>query len=195
MTWANRVTLARLGLTIVYFGLLFAAGFDGERPPVSPWREAALACLLVALLTDWLDGWLARRLGQVTQFGRIADPFVDKIVICGSLVFFAAFVRTAALVPAWVVVVVIAREFLVHGLRSAAEAQGVAFGATFWGKQKMFFQSAAVVACAIHAGWLSDAAWSAAVVRSLVAVMLVSTVASGVAYAMDALRAAAMRAG
>lgn len=193
MTLANRVTLGRLGLTAVSFALLMPSGLAAGGAAKHPWIDVAAACFLVAVLTDWLDGYLARTRGEVTEFGRIADPFVDKIAICGAFVFFLSFPALQDALPAWMVVVVIAREFLVHGLRTAIEARGIPFGASFWGKQKMFLQSVAAVGGIVYAGWLAPERWAFAVVKSTMWVMLVSTVLSGLVYLKDARRAFAPR--
>src|SRR3970282_2810187 len=124
----NRLTLSRLLLAIVFFIFLSYRCYT-----------IALIAFSLTLSTDWLDGYLARKKGLLTDFGRIADPFVDKIIVCGG---FILLIRHAHdIIPSWMVVVIVAREFLVNSLRSYSESKGIEFGATIWGKEKMFIQS------------------------------------------------------
>lgn len=124
----NRLTLMRLLLAIVFFVFLSYRYYN-----------IALAAFLLAWLTDWLDGYLARKKGLLTDFGRIADPFVDKIIVCGGFILLIQHAHD--IIPPWMVVVIVAREFLVNSLRSYSESRGIEFGATIWGKAKMFVQS------------------------------------------------------
>ncbi len=124
----NRLTLLRLLLAIVFFVCLSYRFYN-----------VALAAFLLAWLTDWLDGYLARKKGLLTVFGRIADPFVDKIIVCGGFILLMQHAHD--IIPPWMVVVIVAREFLVNSLRSYSESRGIEFGATIWGKAKMFVQS------------------------------------------------------
>lgn len=140
----NQITLARLVLTIVFFVLL--AQYDA-RSPVPRLLNACFVLFVVAGLGDILDGYLARRQNQVTSLGRVLDPFVDKVMICGAFVFFASdgFVdandRNVTGVEAWMVVLILGRELLVTGLRGFAEARGESYAAAVSGKLKMFVQS------------------------------------------------------
>lgn len=124
----NRLTLLRLLLAIVFFIFLSYRYYN-----------SALAAFLLAWLTDWMDGYLARKKGLLTDFGRIADPFVDKIIVCGGFILLIQHAHD--IIPPWMVVVIVAREFLVNSLRSYSESKGIEFGATIWGKAKMFVQS------------------------------------------------------
>lgn len=184
MTLANRITSARFLLTVVYFALLT---FTLHRRDVAV-MTAAFGVFLAIAWSDLLDGYLARRRGQVTHFGRIADPLVDKILVCGSFIFFLRIDPLPGVIPAWFVVVVLAREFLVSGIRGAAEAAGIPFGATFWGKQKTFVQNVLVGTALGTAAWLPRARWAELLTFGLMWLTLASTVVSGVAYAMDARR-------
>jgi CDP-diacylglycerol--glycerol-3-phosphate 3-phosphatidyltransferase len=138
----NILTIARLILSVFCF---IAFIFE--------WYLAALILLAIAAGTDWVDGFYARRYGQITKLGRILDPFADKIIICGTFTFLAAvppvFVeqginRSASEIWAWMAVVVVAREILVTALRGFFEEQGTDFSAKWSGKWKMVFQCAAV---------------------------------------------------
>jgi CDP-diacylglycerol--glycerol-3-phosphate 3-phosphatidyltransferase len=146
-TLPNTITVLRLVLAVFLFVLLAfeprevdAAWIaEGERG-LRAGAFYALALFAVAAASDALDGWLARRYGWVSAFGRVADPFVDKILVCGALVFLCANPLCAPFVPAWFVVVLIGREFLVTGLRGFVESKGVAFPADRLGKLKMVSQ-------------------------------------------------------
>jgi len=125
----NKITAGRLVLAAIFFVLV---SYDGRTTLC--WAAAVFA---LACVTDFLDGYLARRLDQATAFGRVADPFVDKVIVCGGFVLMAG--RSDFIVP-WMVVVLISREFLVSSIRGYAESQGVAFGAEMAGKIKAVVQ-------------------------------------------------------
>ena len=129
----NVVTAIRFVLAIVVFVLI----------PLGQYL-AALIVFAIAAGTDWLDGWYARKYGQVTKLGRMFDPFVDKIIICGAFTFLAA-EPDSGILP-WMAVVVMGREMLVTAIRSFIEQQGGDFSANLSGKLKMVLQCAAVVA-------------------------------------------------
>lgn len=134
----NQLTVARLILSVFCFVCL---AFD--------WYLAALILFAIAAGTDWIDGYWARKYGQVTQLGRILDPFADKIIICGTFIFLAAVPPnsrgSASGIHAWMAVVVVGREILVTALRSFFEEHGTDFSANWPGKLKMVFQCLAVV--------------------------------------------------
>jgi len=134
----NQITLARLVLAGVLFVVLESIGNGGAQP--GAWY-IAFALYFLTAGTDWLDGFLARRWGQVTALGRIIDPLADKVVISGVLVLALTYEETSALVPPWIVLLVIAREFLVSGLRAFMEGQGHAFAAGWSGKSKFLVQA------------------------------------------------------
>ena len=140
MNLPNKITTARLAIACVFFASLSWYQFlqgrgGGADAPLGPvWLlDLAFVLFVVAAVTDWIDGYLARKLDKVTSFGRLADPLVDKILICGAFVYFLG-LGPATHVRAWMVVVILGREFLVTGIRSMAESRGVAFGALYWGK-------------------------------------------------------------
>src|SRR5881396_2815147 len=133
MNWANRITLSRLGLTVLFVVTLN-----------STWqyaRSAALVIFLIAGLSDFVDGEIARRYGVVTNFGKLMDPLVDKIMVA------AAFISLVPLkaVPAWAATTVVARDFLITGLRMMASAKGKILPAEMLGKQKTSWQVVTVV--------------------------------------------------
>jgi CDP-diacylglycerol--glycerol-3-phosphate 3-phosphatidyltransferase len=131
----NLITLSRLLLAFVLFGLIYVEGF---------WIESAVL-FAVAAATDFLDGYIARKYGLVTTLGRILDPFVDKIIVCGAFVFLLEKSGTSG-VNSWMVMAVIGREMFVTGLRSFLEQSGQDFSATWSGKIKMALQCVAVIA-------------------------------------------------
>jgi CDP-diacylglycerol---glycerol-3-phosphate 3-phosphatidyltransferase len=128
----NQITAARLVLSIGVFVLI----------PLQ-FYLAALIVFAVAAGTDWVDGWWARKYKQVTKLGRVFDPFVDKILICGTFIFLAA--EKGSGIAAWMAVVVMGREMLVTVLRTMVEQGGGDFSAKMAGKLKMVFQCLAVV--------------------------------------------------
>lgn len=146
MNLPNRLTMSRLFVAAALFVVLEMirqASQPGSQV-LQPWlptlASVGLILFLVAAFTDILDGYLARRRRIVSDFGRIADPFADKVLICGALIFLSATRGVAEIIPPWVVVIVVAREFLVTGLRGYLEAHGTAFAARFIGKLKMLLQ-------------------------------------------------------
>lgn len=133
MNWANRLTLSRLVLTIAFVVTLN-----------SDWmyaRTTALLLFIVAGVTDYFDGEIARRYGTITNFGKLMDPLVDKIMIA------AAFISLVPLkaVPAWAAIVVVARDFLITGLRLLASSNGQVLPAEQLGKHKTSWQITTVL--------------------------------------------------
>ncbi len=145
----NQITLSRLGLAIIFFVLL--SQYSQQEP--SPWiLDVGAVIFIVAAVTDILDGYLARRRGEVTPLGRVLDPLVDKVLVCGAFILFTGprFVdatgHNVTEVSAWMVVVIVGRELLVTGLRGFNESLGISFGASVYGKLKMWMQSIAAPA-------------------------------------------------
>jgi CDP-diacylglycerol--glycerol-3-phosphate 3-phosphatidyltransferase len=137
----NLITVSRFVLSIILFVLIDLNGW---------WRAAAVV-FIVAALTDYLDGYLARKYGQVTVLGRILDPFVDKIIICGAFIFLQKWADSG--ITAWMTFIIIARELLITSLRAFLEQRGKDFSAKWSGKIKMIVQCAAVPLCLLS---LSD---------------------------------------
>ena len=145
----NQLTIARLLLSVVFFVLLALEGnqvFGTAHHSLI--LNIAAGVFVLAVTTDFLDGYLARRWGLISTFGRIADPFADKIVICGGFIMLIGVAGT--LIKPWFAVVILFREFLVSGLRSFLESRGIAFGATLSGKLKMLLQSIAIPVVLLH---------------------------------------------
>src|SRR6476660_4265656 len=137
MNLPNKLTVARLLLTVV-FVLLFYLPFANR-------VSCALLVFLVASLTDYLDGEIARRCNLVTDFGKLMDPLADKILMCAALVMLAAEPREPLRLPAWTVIVVLSREFFVTGIRLLALNKGAVLAAEKLGKHKTLWQIITVV--------------------------------------------------
>jgi CDP-diacylglycerol--glycerol-3-phosphate 3-phosphatidyltransferase len=131
----NQLTASRFVLAIILFGLIAAE-----------WWLACLIVFVVAAFTDWLDGYLARRQGLTSTLGRILDPLVDKVLMCGTYVCLLPMGVQGKWLWPWMVTVVVARELVITGLRSWMESHGAQFGADWLGKFKMGLQCAAVIA-------------------------------------------------
>lgn len=128
----NALTLFRIFL-VPFLVVVLLTKFEGR-------EIVALAIFLVATATDFFDGWLARRRGEITTLGTLLDPIADKLLISAA---FISLVEVG-LIPAWMVVVVVGREFAVTGLRSIASGQGIVISASNWGKVKMVSQITAI---------------------------------------------------
>ncbi len=125
LNWPNKITLVRIFL--VPFLLVFLISPDGWYPVV------AATIFLVAALTDWLDGHLARSTNQITRFGQLLDPIADKLLVTAALVSLVGRQQ----VPAWIVVIILCRELAITGLRAMAADQQVIIAADSFGKYKM----------------------------------------------------------
>ena len=147
----NALTLLRLVLAAAFFAALNAYRFPDTNPT---WALIAVIIFIIAGFTDFLDGHLARRWEATTTFGRIMDPFCDKVLILGAFIYLAgprfiepewveqgSFFTMATGVYPWMVVVLFAREMLVTTIRGLVEAEGIPFAAQGPGKMKMLFQS------------------------------------------------------
>jgi CDP-diacylglycerol--glycerol-3-phosphate 3-phosphatidyltransferase len=138
-TVPNALSLARLVLSIVVFALVVQRA--------DAW---ATVLFLLASTTDWVDGWYARRFGQVTRLGRIFDPLVDKVLVCGAAILVAD--PAGPLVP-WMAVVIVVRELVVTAIRAEMEAAGSDFSAGWSGKVKMVLQCAAIALVLAARAW------------------------------------------
>ena len=136
MSLPNRLTMLRIVLAAAVFAALMA-----ENPS---WHAGALVMFIAAIITDWLDGWLARRMKAVSSFGKVADPIADKILVLGTLI---ALIRTKELeIPLWAVFLIVMRELVIGGVRVIAGAQGKVLAADRWGKIKTVIQLIAIMA-------------------------------------------------
>lgn len=145
----NQITLGRLVLAVIFVALLSQYSHQSPTPGL---LDAAATVFIVAAVTDILDGYLARKRNEVTALGRVLDPLVDKVLVCGAFILFAGqpFVdadgHNVTHVAAWMVVVIVSRELLVTGLRGFSESIGESFPASVYGKIKMWMQSIAAPA-------------------------------------------------
>lgn len=128
MTVSNRLTLSRIGMTFLLMWFLFIPGVAA--------KIMALLVFILACFTDFLDGWLARKRREVSDFGKIMDPLADKILV---LAVFLSFVELR-IVPAWMVMLIIVREFLITGIRLFSIRKGTVMAAESAGKHKTVSQ-------------------------------------------------------
>lgn len=129
MNLPNKLTIFRV-ILIPFFVVLLL--FD--LTAYDKW--IALAVFIIASLTDFLDGYIARKYNLVTNFGKFMDPLADKLLVCSAMICLVELAR----IPAWVVIVIIAREFIISGFRLVASDNGVVIAASYWGKFKTTFQ-------------------------------------------------------
>jgi len=178
MNLPNRLTIARMVLTVFFVAFLTTSTHWGD--------VVALFLFITASATDWLDGYLARRLNQMTNFGKLMDPLADKVLVASALV---CLIPLGAL-PAWAVIVIITREFLITGLRQLAAGQGVILPADPLGKHKTAWQLITILffLTLLAAGdlfgdgtrwlrflWMEVGPW-------LIGITVVLTIYSGLAY-------------
>jgi CDP-diacylglycerol--glycerol-3-phosphate 3-phosphatidyltransferase len=179
----NVLTMVRIVLAFVLFGLLECQYYT-----------AGLVLFLIAVSTDWIDGWWARKFHQCTVFGRIMDPFADKLIVCGTLIYLVtipAIIEVRMGLAVWMVVVIITRELLVTTLRAFLEQQGRDFSAKMSGKLKMWFQCVAIPACLLWVIFYNPKFPPIAIgLLMIVSVWatLIITVYSGVLYIIAALK-------
>ena len=134
----NILTMTRIAAIPLLAGLL-----------MSPSRSAgfwAAAVFSLASITDWLDGYLARRMGIVTVFGKFLDPIADKLIVMAALIMILPFDR----VPAWMVLLILGREIIITGLRGIASSEGIVIQASDLGKFKTIFQLVAIIGLLLH---------------------------------------------
>lgn len=129
MNLPNKLTMFRVILIpfFVVFMLWDITQFD---------KWISLGIFIVASLTDLLDGKIARKYNLVTNFGKFMDPLADKLLVCSAMICLVALVK----IPAWIVIIIIAREFIISGFRLIASDNGVVIAASYWGKFKTTFQ-------------------------------------------------------
>lgn len=136
MNLPNKLTTLRV--IMIPFFVFFLLWQNGEN---RTFRMIALALFIIASLTDLLDGKIARKYNLVTNFGKFMDPLADKLLVCSALI---CLIELKAL-PAWMVIVIISREFIISGFRLIASDNGVVIAASYWGKFKTTFQMVSVV--------------------------------------------------
>jgi CDP-diacylglycerol--glycerol-3-phosphate 3-phosphatidyltransferase len=194
----NLLTGSRLVLAVVFFTLLSWYQFEGRYSPT--FINYAFIVYIVALITDFLDGYLARRWKVEGTFGRIIDPFVDKVLVLGSFAFFAGknfiipaehpyVVKTITGVVPAMVVIILARELLVTSLRGSSESSGQNFGAVFSGKLKMTVQSVTILVILVYVNYyhnLQQHPWARWSRDACIWLTIIITVVSGLQYVQRA---------
>ncbi|MBR5970454.1 MAG: CDP-diacylglycerol--glycerol-3-phosphate 3-phosphatidyltransferase [Lachnospiraceae bacterium] len=135
MNLPNKLTILRI-LLIPVMVLFLLVPVTGEAD-----RWIAVAVFIIASLTDFADGRIARGRNLVTNFGKLMDPMADKLLVCSALVCLVALAR----IPAWIVILIIAREFAISGVRQLGAEQGRVIAASYWGKFKTFSQMLMII--------------------------------------------------
>ncbi len=138
MNLPNTITLCRLVLTAIFCGAASAEGVVGY--------AIALAAFVLGAISDWLDGYLARKLNLVTSLGKLLDPLADKILVCSGFVYLSA----KGLCPVWVTALILCREFLVTGIRQIAVEKGTVIAADGLGKWKTTFQLIFIITALVY---------------------------------------------
>jgi CDP-diacylglycerol--glycerol-3-phosphate 3-phosphatidyltransferase len=172
----NLVTIARIALIPVFLSLL---AYENRRNSF-----LAAAVFAVAAISDWVDGWLARVSGKITTLGKFLDPLADKLIVLSALTMLLRLGR----VPVWVVVIILAREFLISGLRTIAVSEGLVIAASQGGKWKTSLQLTAIICLMLHYHYPIDWLFGTfqtdfhAVGLVLIYLSLIPSVASAVEY-------------
>ena len=182
MNLPNKLTISRILLSFAFLGFLFGHGVI--------YKALALGTFVLASITDLLDGYLAKKRNEMTNFGRLMDPIADKVLVLSA---FISFVELG-IIPAWMVVIIIFREAAITGLRAFALSRGKVLAADGGGKHKTVWQMIAIITILLYlvvreAGMTGGRSWSAGAERSFHIVILVVmsitvalTLASGIAY-------------
>ena len=136
MNLPNKLTVLRV--ILIPF---FVVSMMIENGANQTFRYVAAAIFIIASLTDMLDGKIARKYNLVTNFGKFMDPLADKLLVCSALI---CLIQLGQL-PAWMVIIIVSREFIISGFRLVAAGQGIVIAASYWGKFKTTFQMIAVV--------------------------------------------------
>ena len=165
MNLPNKLTMFRV-ILIPFFIVFLLASLT----PYDKW--IALAIFIIASLTDLLDGKIARKYNLVTNFGKFMDPLADKLLVCSALICLIELDK----IPSWMVIVIIAREFIISGFRLVASDNGVVIAASYWGKFKTTFQMVAV--CLL----IADIAALSVVTQIVLLIAVVLTVVSLIDY-------------
>ena len=166
MNLPNKLTLSRV-VAIPFFvaAMLIPTGWAGQK-----WIALVIFCL--ASLTDLLDGKIARARGLVTNFGKFMDPLADKLLVCSALICLSSQQRLAA----WVVIIIIAREFIISGFRLIASDAGVVIAASMWGKVKTVFQMTMVILL------IADLPIPALITQAVIWIAVILTIVSLIDY-------------
>ncbi len=145
MNTPNKLTLLRV--TLIPFFVVFMLADLGS------WAKwAALAIFVGASMTDWLDGYLARKYHLVTNFGKFMDPLADKLLVCSAMI---CLIELGS-IPSWVVIIIIGREFVISGFRLIASDNGIVIAANYWGKFKTVCQMIMIIVLIADLGGFFD---------------------------------------
>ena len=171
MNTANKLTLFRVVLVPVFMVLLLIDNFACQM--------AALGVFVLASLTDMLDGQIARKRNQITTFGKFMDPLADKVLTTSAFVIFLE----KGIINSWALMLILAREFMVAGIRLCAVGEGKVIAASFWGKFKTVSQMAAIIASILILNLAIVPAVAARTISAvLVWISIIFTVISGIEY-------------
>lgn len=168
MNLANKLTVLRIMLVPIF---LICAMIDTTTTNI-----IALSIFIIASVTDKLDGYIARSRNQITNFGKFMDPLADKLLVTCALILLVE----KGIIAAWVVVVIIAREFIVSGLRTLAASQGVVIAASNWGKLKTVIQMIAIIMGLLSLVYNPE--WLNIITQVTIYIAAVITIVSGVDY-------------
>ena len=142
MNLPNKLTILRI-IMIPFFVFFLLSGVGGS---ASKW--IALVIFAAASITDTLDGYIARRDNLITDFGKFMDPLADKLLVCSALICFVELDK----LPAWMVIIIIAREFIISGFRLVASDNGIVIAASYWGKFKTASQMVMIILLILNFG-------------------------------------------
>lgn len=170
MNLPNKLTVLRV-ILIPFF--VFFLLFD---PANDTFKWIALGIFIVASLTDMLDGKIARKYNLITDFGKFMDPLADKLLVCSAMIGLIELSR----IPSWVVIIIIAREFVISGFRLIAADNGRVIAASYWGKFKTTFQMIMVILMIANLGDLIS--WYNLLTQIIMWIALVLTIVSLVDY-------------
>ena len=175
----NMMTLGRMALVPVFLYLLYYENRHNS--------FLAAAVYSLAALTDWVDGWLARVSGKVTTLGKFLDPLADKIIVLSALVMLVRLGRA----PVWVVVIIVAREFLISGLRTIAVSEGLVIAASQGGKWKTSLQLTGIICLMLHYHFAIDFFFGTTMTdfQAVGSVLLYLSLVPGIASAVEYIRA------
>ena len=135
MNTPNKLTVARM-IIVPFLVVFLLTGWGGDAN-----RYISLALFVGASVTDWFDGYLARKNNLVTNFGKFMDPLADKLLVCSAMICMIELNR----LPAWFVIIIIGREFIISGFRLIAADNGIVIAASYWGKFKTVFQMLMII--------------------------------------------------
>ena len=140
MNTPNKLTIARM-IIVPFLVIFLLTGWGGEAN-----RYISLTLFVVASVTDWFDGYLARKNNLVTNFCKFMDPLADKLLVCSAMICMIDLKR----LPAWFVIIIIAREFIISGFRLIAAENGIVIAANYWGKFKTASQMIMIILLILH---------------------------------------------